>query len=153
VNLFEATISHLIPLIVNELNLATVYYIWKWETPWIHWYIFLTRTLFIQFLLRSRLFHHQRIELCPRIYILQLESRDSVTYVHIQTYFWPYHCSINSFHVQRVLSPDWFRNLNHDNILSFLFTRQIILLTHIFRGDIGSMYNCTLRPLIKGLTL
>jgi len=27
VNLFEATISHLIPLIVNELNLATVYYI------------------------------------------------------------------------------------------------------------------------------
>lgn len=122
VNLFEATISHLIPLIVNELNLATVYYIWKWETPWTHWYIFLTLTLFIQFLLRSRLFHRQRIELCPRIYILQLESRDSVTYVHIQTYFWPYHCSINSFHVQRVLSPDCFQNPHHDNILSFLFT-------------------------------
>ena len=34
VNLFEATISHLISLIVNELNLATVYYIWKWETRW-----------------------------------------------------------------------------------------------------------------------
>ena len=88
-NFFEATISHIMPLIVNELNFATVCYSWKRETPWINWYIFLTLTLFIQFLLLSRLFHCQRIELCPRMDILQLESRVSATNVCILTYVDP----------------------------------------------------------------
>jgi len=83
--------------------------------------LFLTLSLFIQFLLRSRIFHCQRIELCLLIYILQLESGDSITYVHILIYVLPYDCSFNSIHGQRVLSPAFFQN-HHHNICSFLFT-------------------------------
>ena len=84
-NFCEATISNIMPLIVNELNLAPVYYSWQRDTPrdlWTHGCIFLSLSLFIQFLLRSRSFPRQRIELCIRL--LRRVPWHIYTFWHIQ---------------------------------------------------------------------
>ena len=124
-NVFEATISYIMPLILitNELNFTPHLLQLEARNSVTYDHIatfFLPLSLFIQFFLRSRIFHRQRIEQFLRIYILQLESGDSVTYVHILIYVLPYDCSFNSIHGQRVMSPVFFQN-NHDNICCFLF--------------------------------
>lgn len=137
-NVFDATISHIMPLIVNELNFIP----WTVDRSkdilvlWRYSYISLTLRLFLQFLLQSKSLSRQRIEFWLKL--LQLEAVASVTYRHILTYY-------SSFY-----------SFNGQDYLISCVLRQIILLTTIFCCNRCTIVHYGLSVLlvcIKGLML
>ena len=82
-NFCEATISNIMPLIVNELNLAPIYYSWQRGTPWsmstwLH--------IFVTIIVYSIPLTVKEFSPSTNWVMYQVTSEGSVTYLHILTY-------------------------------------------------------------------